>query len=141
MFPLLGFSQELFLKVFALFSWAANCAANDLTNGVDLKNSDAHFKDIPRRKLANAAIIDKSNSNAVNLPPPFLPNTTAVPGSEGVIKSFILPDKKTGVVRHSNNICILKSGLLTTSDRHVLYFCLCGICGFYKLGFLALNHF
>ncbi|KAF5350678.1 hypothetical protein D9756_008734 [Leucocoprinus leucothites] len=75
--------------------WAANCAANDLTNGVDLKGF--RVQDLPR-KLAKAEIIDKSGGNGINLPPPFLPNTTSVPGSEGVIKSFILPDNKTGVM-------------------------------------------
>lgn len=88
-------------RMTSISSWAANCAANDGTNGVDLKGF--RVQDLPR-KLARGEIIDKSGSNAIDLPPPFLPNTTAVPGSEGVIKSFILPDNKTGVVRHSNNI-------------------------------------
>ncbi|GLB39840.1 hypothetical protein LshimejAT787_0703500 [Lyophyllum shimeji] len=75
--------------------WAANCAANDATNGVDLKT--------PRttaaiRRLAKGEIIDKSNSNALNLPPRFIPTVPPVAGSGGVIKSFVLPDNKTGVM-------------------------------------------
>ncbi|KAF9450034.1 hypothetical protein P691DRAFT_666237 [Macrolepiota fuliginosa MF-IS2] len=77
--------------------WEANCAANDATNGVDLKASGFRAQNRPR-KLATAHIIDKSQSNAIGLPPPFIPNTTTVAGSTGVIKSFILPDKKTGVM-------------------------------------------
>lgn len=74
--------------------WAINCAANGATNGVDLKN----LRTSPARRLAKAEIIDKSNSNAINLPPRFIPNLPPVAGSGGVIKSFVLPDNKTGVM-------------------------------------------
>ena len=50
------------------------------------------------KKLARASIIDLSHSNAVGLPQPFLPTLPPANGSTGVIKSFILPSKKTGVV-------------------------------------------
>ncbi|KAF8892937.1 hypothetical protein BD779DRAFT_1507835 [Infundibulicybe gibba] len=76
--------------------WAANCAANEATNGVDLKTFRQILQPTPRRPKAE--IIDKSNSNGIGLPPPFLPNAPPVNGSTGVIKSFILPDKKTGVM-------------------------------------------
>ncbi|KAF9011868.1 hypothetical protein BDQ17DRAFT_793629 [Cyathus striatus] len=76
--------------------WEANCAANDATNGVDLKGGSSFRK--ATRKLAKAVIIDKSNQNALGLPDPFHPSVPPVNGSTGVIKSFILPDKKTGVM-------------------------------------------
>ena len=53
------------------------------------------------RKLARAAIVDKSNNNAVGLPPQFIPSLPPANGSTGVIKSFILPGNKTGVVRQA----------------------------------------
>ncbi|KAF9467146.1 hypothetical protein BDZ94DRAFT_1249683 [Collybia nuda] len=73
--------------------WESNCAANEFTNGVDLKSFVK-----PARRLAKADIIDKSNLSAIDLPPRFQPNLPPVAGSGGVIKSFILPDKKTGVM-------------------------------------------
>ncbi|KAG6860616.1 hypothetical protein C0995_009370 [Termitomyces sp. Mi166 len=74
--------------------WEANCAANSGTNGVDLKAVAG------TRRFAMGNIIDnlKSNSNAIGLPSQFLPSIPAVAGSEGVIKSYILPDNKTGVM-------------------------------------------
>lgn len=82
-------------RLISRFSWAANCAANDATNLVVGAEG-------PRgRKRPRGAIFDGTAKQAVALPPPFLPNTTSVPGSEGVIKSFILPDETTGVVRSS----------------------------------------
>ena len=83
-------------------SWAANCAATDGTNGVDFKNSGAMAKISAQRaqKLAKASIIqDAAPKSAVGLPSQFQPSLPTVNGSEGVIKSYILPDKKTGVVR------------------------------------------
>ncbi|KAG6860617.1 hypothetical protein C0995_009371 [Termitomyces sp. Mi166 len=79
--------------------WEANCVANADTNGVDLKASQTSPKAVAAiRRLANGSIIDKSNSNAVGLPPQFIPTLPTVAGSEGVIKSYILPDNKTGVM-------------------------------------------
>ncbi|PSR81755.1 hypothetical protein PHLCEN_2v6264 [Hermanssonia centrifuga] len=79
--------------------WTANCAANDETNGVDLKAAENQRKrQLPRRKMARASIIDIAPSNAVGLPSPFLPTLPPANGSTGVIKSFILPSKKTGVM-------------------------------------------
>ncbi|KAG5351078.1 hypothetical protein C0989_008086 [Termitomyces sp. Mn162] len=51
------------------------------------------------RRHAKGNIIDQSNSNAIGLPPQFIPSLPSVAGSEGVIKSYILPDNQTGVVR------------------------------------------
>ncbi|KAG6884840.1 hypothetical protein C0993_007869 [Termitomyces sp. T159_Od127] len=79
-------------------AWEANCVASAGTNGVDLKASQTFSKTVTRR-LAKGNIIDKSNSNAVGLPPQFIPTLPPVAGSEGVIKSYILPDNITGVVR------------------------------------------
>ncbi|RDB23935.1 Peptidase S41 family protein ustP [Hypsizygus marmoreus] len=75
--------------------WQNNCVATDFTNGVDLKNLTPLRS---TRRLARAEIIDKSNIIAIDLPPVFQPSLPPVAGSRGVIKSFILPDKKTGVM-------------------------------------------
>ncbi|KAG6816400.1 hypothetical protein H0H87_006312 [Tephrocybe sp. NHM501043] len=81
--------------------WAANCAATSLTNGIDLKANQVKTKavaSVNSRRLAKGDIIDKSNSNAIALPPQYVPSLPPVAGSGGVIKSFVLPDKKTGVM-------------------------------------------
>ncbi|PIL29017.1 hypothetical protein GSI_09065 [Ganoderma sinense ZZ0214-1] len=82
--------------------WANNCAPNAQTNGVDLKNTGEMEKLVKRtperaRRLAKASIIDKQKL-AVGLPTQFEPTTPKLNGSEGVIKSYILPDGKTGVM-------------------------------------------
>ncbi|KAI0267449.1 hypothetical protein BC834DRAFT_78050 [Gloeopeniophorella convolvens] len=84
--------------------WANNCAANNATNGVDRKNAgpspDTTLQpgaEPPR--LARAAIFDPAPpKSAVGLPGPFLPTLTPTNGSTGVIKSFVLPGNKTGVM-------------------------------------------
>lgn len=86
------------------YSWANNCAANSGTNGIDFKNAAQVAKltsDAPlrTRKLAKASIVDLSQKVSVGLPSQFEPTVPTVNGSEGVIKSYILPDGKTGVVR------------------------------------------
>lgn len=76
-----------------------NCAANADTNGVDLRPSGpTPAVQKPERKLAKAVIIDKAPGNAVGLPGQFVPNLPQTAGSTGVIKSYILPGNKTGVV-------------------------------------------
>lgn len=77
-------------------SWANNCAANDATNGVDLKVATGFIA--PRRKQPKGVIIDKSKLQAVGLPLQFQPNLTLLPGNDDAMMSYILPDKKTGVV-------------------------------------------
>lgn len=83
-------------------SWAANCAANDATNGVDVRtttgNKAAKKINVPKQAKANI-IVDGLLSKALGLPPQFQPTAPAQAGSDDAIKSFILPDKKTGVVR------------------------------------------
>jgi hypothetical protein len=78
-------------------SWANNCAANNRTNGVDLRlNSSSASQS--RLRLPRAALKDFGDA-AVGLPGSCSPTLTPTNGSTGVIKSFILPGNKTGVVR------------------------------------------
>ncbi|KAH9169337.1 hypothetical protein EDB89DRAFT_1854571 [Lactarius sanguifluus] len=78
--------------------WANNCAANNETNGVDLRSGDGGSQSRPR--LARAVLMDPAGqpTTAIGLPGPFLPNLSPTSGSTGVIKSFILPGNKTGVM-------------------------------------------
>ncbi|KAI0827407.1 hypothetical protein BC628DRAFT_177026 [Trametes gibbosa] len=80
--------------------WAVNCAVKPNTNGVDNKNLAQVAKVSVNRpkKLAKAAIVDVSAKTAIGLPSKFQPTVPSVNGSEGVIKSYVLPDKKTGVM-------------------------------------------
>jgi hypothetical protein len=81
-------------------SWVNNCAETNETNGVDLRsgNGRAVLSQVrsPRAVLKDPAA---QPHTAVGLPGPFLPTLTSTDGSTGVIKSFILPGNKTGVVR------------------------------------------
>lgn len=86
------------------FSWANNCAATEDTNGVDLKS--AAFREASARQ-PRGVIIDKSTSNAVGLPTQFQPTLPPTDGSTGVIKSYILPGNKTGVVS-TTSILLMK---------------------------------
>ena len=83
-------------------SWEANCAVKDTTNGVDFKNGAqlAKLTTTKKMKLAKADIVDGTpRQQAVGLPDPFKPSLPALNGSDDVLKSYILPDGKTGVVR------------------------------------------
>ncbi|KAJ2914947.1 hypothetical protein MD484_g5436, partial [Candolleomyces efflorescens] len=80
--------------------WKANCAADARTNGVDLKinprtDSGRHE---PRRPKASIEELDHSRMNAIALPDPYLPTAPTVTGTTEVIKSYILPGNKTGVM-------------------------------------------
>ncbi|KAH9077638.1 hypothetical protein EDB83DRAFT_1502363 [Lactarius deliciosus] len=79
--------------------WTNNCVANDRTNGVDLRSS-IHRVSRSQPRLARAVLMDPAGQpmTAVGLPGPFLPNLSPANGSTGVIKSFILPGNKTGVM-------------------------------------------
>ncbi|TBU42204.1 hypothetical protein BD309DRAFT_201633 [Dichomitus squalens] len=84
--------------------WANNCAANDETNGVDNKSGSQFGRlaasDAPpqkTRKLAKANVVDLQ-AVSVGLPSQFEPTVPTLSGSEGVIKSYVLPDNKTGVM-------------------------------------------
>ncbi|KAI0094123.1 hypothetical protein BDY19DRAFT_911158 [Irpex rosettiformis] len=81
--------------------WEANCAASSATNGVDLKSSSSSVTELTQqltKRLPHASIIDIANSNALGFLSPFLPTLPPQPGSTGIIKSFILPGKETGVM-------------------------------------------
>ncbi|KAI0763881.1 hypothetical protein BC629DRAFT_967496 [Irpex lacteus] len=78
--------------------WAVNCAATSVTNGVDNKGSGVIGLTVSKKHRARANIIDVAPKTAVGLPDPFLPTLPPQPGSTGVIKSFILPGNKTGVL-------------------------------------------
>ncbi|KAH9947801.1 hypothetical protein B0H21DRAFT_876506 [Amylocystis lapponica] len=81
--------------------WAANCAANDATNGVDNLNGRAGTvnKGLFARQQPRGVIVNRPSSvGYVALPNHYLPNLPSTEGSEGVIKSFILPDNITGVM-------------------------------------------
>ncbi|KAH9927956.1 uncharacterized protein BXZ73DRAFT_78411 [Epithele typhae] len=81
--------------------WANLCAANNGTNGVDFKASGAGAHASPSRngKLAMAKIVtDGKASQSVGLPTEFQPTVPQVNGSTGVIKSYMLEDKKTAVM-------------------------------------------
>ncbi|TFK75632.1 hypothetical protein BDN72DRAFT_448111 [Pluteus cervinus] len=75
--------------------WANNCVANEATNGHDLKSTVDFTR---KKKQPMGSIIDKSQNSAVGLPSEYIPTLPTQPGSEGVIKSYILPDNKTGVM-------------------------------------------
>ncbi|KAK7042445.1 TSPc domain-containing protein [Favolaschia claudopus] len=79
--------------------WANNCAANEDTNGVDFKSGTAGLRsNTVKRRQPMANIVDKSTGNAIGLPSQFEPTLPTVGGDQGVIKSYILPGNKTGVM-------------------------------------------
>ncbi|KAI0052380.1 hypothetical protein FA95DRAFT_1392982 [Auriscalpium vulgare] len=79
--------------------WANNCAANEDTNGVDRRvSSQVTQGPLKQRLQPIAKIVDLAPKQAVGLPGPFIPTLPQVNGSTGVIKSYILDDKKTGVM-------------------------------------------
>ena len=59
-----------------------------------------------KRALGNVRPIDKAPGSAVGLPGEFQPTLPALNGSESVIKSYILEDGKTGVVRLRLRSCV-----------------------------------
>ncbi|KZS88924.1 hypothetical protein SISNIDRAFT_489768 [Sistotremastrum niveocremeum HHB9708] len=84
--------------------WAANCAVQSDTNGVDFnavgptKNQGGAPASKSQAK-GNIITVDSKPGNALNLPPPFFPTVPPVDGTtSGVILSYILPDGKTGVM-------------------------------------------
>lgn len=85
------------------FSWENNCAANNETNGVDASTQGGSgLTPVPeisrpaRRVRAN--IIDGSLKQAIALPTQFQPTVPVIAGETGTVKSYILPDNKTGVL-------------------------------------------
>lgn len=78
--------------------WANNCAANNKTNGVDNRSGSGDAP-LDRHRHARAARMDLTHPNTrISLPNLSQSDLTAANGSAGVIKSFILPGDKTGVM-------------------------------------------
>ncbi|KAJ3481415.1 hypothetical protein NLI96_g7672 [Meripilus lineatus] len=73
--------------------WRANCLARGDTNGADLRSSTS-FVGEPRQP--NALIIDTAST--VRLPNSFVPSLPTLPEDSGVVKSYSLPGRKTGVL-------------------------------------------
>ncbi|KAH9169339.1 hypothetical protein EDB89DRAFT_2073032 [Lactarius sanguifluus] len=79
--------------------WANNCAATNQTNGVDLRSNSSCVAQ-GRIRPTHAALMDPiaRPKLAVDLPDLYLPTLSPTNGSTGVIKSFILPGNRTGVM-------------------------------------------
>ncbi|KAI9431511.1 hypothetical protein H4582DRAFT_1822465 [Lactarius indigo] len=80
--------------------WANNCAANNNTNGRDRSlGSGSSGASLGQRSHALAARVDLvHHKTRIKLPNTLGSALTAAGGSDGVIKSFILPNNKTGVM-------------------------------------------
>ncbi|KAH9849012.1 hypothetical protein C2E23DRAFT_841425 [Lenzites betulinus] len=79
--------------------WANNCAAKPDTNGVDLKLQDLLVSPLgTTRKHAKGIVVDTVAQPAPLLPPQFQPTLALLNGSDDAMKSYILPDGKTGVI-------------------------------------------
>ncbi|KAI0050268.1 hypothetical protein FA95DRAFT_1603627 [Auriscalpium vulgare] len=75
--------------------WENNCAANSGTNGVDRRlGSNLHGS--PARALPVA--VGRMPSSAIGLPAPFQPSLPPVVPSADVMRTYLLPDGKTGVI-------------------------------------------
>jgi hypothetical protein len=84
---------------FLACSWQINCAANANTNGVDNSvTGDVAAQVITPRRPMLANIIDASPKQSIGLPQPFQPTVPIISGQNGVVKSYILSDNKTGVL-------------------------------------------
>ncbi|KAF8745816.1 peptidase S41 family protein, partial [Rhizoctonia solani] len=80
--------------------WQTNCAANNKTNGVDNRTSAGSFarRELMRKKRRPVAEISVAPAKSVGLPQPNLPTQPDVINGTGVIKAYVLPDDKTGVL-------------------------------------------
>ncbi|EIN14483.1 hypothetical protein PUNSTDRAFT_24244, partial [Punctularia strigosozonata HHB-11173 SS5] len=79
--------------------WENNCVATNTTNGQNYATEgDGERQSTVSRPRAKANVIDKHPSNGLALPPQYQPNISSTAGSEGVIKSYVLPGNKTGVM-------------------------------------------
>ncbi|KAI0028059.1 hypothetical protein K488DRAFT_59656 [Vararia minispora EC-137] len=77
--------------------WTNNCAATGVTNGVDLSVGTSN-RPLAQPRHVHGSIIDLSMKKDVGLPSQFVPSLPTTAGSEGVIKSYVLPGNKTGVM-------------------------------------------
>jgi len=82
-----------------LFSWKNNCVATNQTNGVDRKPLVSSSSNIPR--FARGGLLKPAPGLAaeLGLASPVLPTLPSSDGGSGLVKSFVLPGNKTGVVR------------------------------------------
>jgi len=71
--------------------------ADESTNGIDIRGEGNTGR--LKKKQPKANIVDLSNMKAIGLPEPYQPTLPPVGAASDVIKSFILPGNKTGVVR------------------------------------------
>ncbi|KAF8270052.1 hypothetical protein EI94DRAFT_1723726 [Lactarius quietus] len=79
--------------------WANNCAATNQTNGVDLRsNSSLASQSQSRLVLSVQQGPGVRDDTPIGLPAPSLPTLPPTSGSAGVIRSYILPGNKTGVM-------------------------------------------
>ena len=98
----------IFSFPFHVFSWANNCAANNKTNGVDNRSGSSDAS-LSQHRGARAARMDITHPNTrISRPDLSQSALTATNGSAGVIKSFILPRNKTGVVRLPSSSHLLR---------------------------------
>src|SRR5882757_4528885 len=105
-------------------SWQANCAVKNTTNGVNYLEDSSKNPQVeePRSKMPIAGIKDLLRpASAVGLPPEFVPTIPSVPGSSGVVMSYILPDNHTGVVSNPS------ASPLSSSNQSLQIF----VCSFY----------
>ncbi|KDN39431.1 hypothetical protein RSAG8_08837, partial [Rhizoctonia solani AG-8 WAC10335] len=80
--------------------WQANCAANNATNGVDQRGAGTAIgrRELIQKKRQPVAKISAAPAKSVGLPQPNLPTQPDVINGTDVIKAYVLPDKKTGVL-------------------------------------------
>ncbi|KAG9126864.1 hypothetical protein FRC07_001649 [Ceratobasidium sp. 392] len=79
--------------------WQANCVADEYTNGIDYRDTSAAVKrDMLEKKRRPIAKVSSSPAKGVGLPTPYQPTQPDIINGTGVIKAYVLPDKKTGVL-------------------------------------------
>lgn len=82
-----------------LFSWKNNCVATNQTNGVDRRPLASSSSNKPRSARGGLLKPAPGLAAQLGLPSPFLPTLPSSDGGSGIVKSFVLPGNKTGVVR------------------------------------------
>lgn len=91
-------SSQTYIPTKALSSsWAGNCAVQPDTNGVDYYAEESESRRRVPELEPVAEVVDLEATGYV-LPPEYVPTAPSVNATSGVIKSYILPDNKTGVV-------------------------------------------
>ena len=94
--------SRLFADQLGFYSWQANCAVKNNTNGVNKLEQHSGIGGIKGRLHPIGVINQRSTrSSIVSLPRRDVPTIFRVAGNAGSIDSFILPDGKTGVVRNA----------------------------------------